>query len=108
VQSIASRLAELYPKDDKNWAVQVLPFKRALVRDINQALWILMGAVGFVIVIACANVAGLTLVRSASRRREIGVRLVLGANRWRVMRQLFIEGLLISFFGTVIGLLLAK
>jgi putative ABC transport system permease protein len=108
VQSIASRLAEVYPKDDKNWTVQVLPFKRALVRDVNQALWILMGAVGFVIVIACANVAGLTLVRSASRRREIGVRLALGANRWRVMRQLFIEGLLLSFFGTVIGLLLAK
>jgi putative ABC transport system permease protein len=108
VQSIASRLAELYPKDDKNWAAQILPFDRALVRDIDRALWILMGAVGFVIVIACANVAGLTLVRSASRRREIGVRLALGANRWRVMRQLLIEGLLLSFFGTAIGLLLAR
>jgi putative ABC transport system permease protein len=108
VQSITSRLAELYPKDDKNWTAQILPFDRALVRDIDQALWILMGAAGFVIVIACANVAGLTLVRSASRRREIGVRLALGANRWRVMRQLFIEGLLLSLFGTAIGLLLAR
>jgi putative ABC transport system permease protein len=108
VRSVASRLAELYPKDNKNWTVQILPFDQSLVRDINRALWILMGAAGFVIVIACANVAGLTLVRSASRRREIGVRLALGANRWRVMRQLFIEGLLLSVFGTAIGLLLAR
>jgi putative ABC transport system permease protein len=108
LQSITSRLAERYPKDDKNWTAQILPFDRALVRDIDRALWILMGAAGFVIVIACANVAGLTLVRSASRRREIGVRLALGANRWRVMRQLFIEGLLLSFFGATIGFLLAR
>src|SRR5262245_51913437 len=108
VLSITSRLAELYPKDDKNWTAQILPFDRALVRDIDRALWILMGAVGFVIVIACANVAGLTLVRSASRRREIGVRLALGASRWRVMRQLLIEGLLLSIVGTAIGLLLAR
>jgi putative ABC transport system permease protein len=108
LQSITSRLAEIYPKDDKNWTAQILPFDRALVRDIDQALWILMSAAGFVIIIACANVAGLTLVRSASRRREIGVKLALGANRWRIMRQLFIEGLLLSFCGSTLGFLLAR
>jgi predicted permease len=108
MQSIAGRLAELYPKDNKNWSVQILPFDRALVRDVDLALWILMGAVGFVIVIACANVAGLTLVRSASRRRELAVRLAVGANRWRLMRQLLVEGLLISAFGAAAGLLVAK
>jgi putative ABC transport system permease protein len=108
MQSIAASLAELYPKDNRKWTAQVLPLDRALVRDVTRALWVLMGAVGFVIVIACANVAGLTLVRSAARQREIGVRLALGANRWRVLRQLLIEGVLISISGTAVGLLLAR
>jgi putative ABC transport system permease protein len=108
MQSITGRLAELYSKDDKNWSVQTLPLNRALVRDVSRALWILMGAVGFVIVITCANVAGLTLVRSMSRGREVAVRLALGASGLRLARQLLVEGLLISFFGAVTGLLLAK
>jgi len=108
MQSIAGRLAEQYPKDDMNWTVQLLPFNRALVLDVDRALWILMGAVGFVIVITCANVAGLTLVRSMSRTREVAVRLALGANRWRLVRQLLVEALLISLFGAGAGLLVAK
>jgi predicted permease len=108
IQSIASRLSETYPKDNQGWNAQILAFDRALVRDVDRALWILMGAVGFVIVIACANVAGLTLVRSMSRNREAAVRLALGANRSRLVRQLLVEGLLISVAGTTMGLLLAK
>jgi len=108
MKAIAERLAQLYPKENRNWSADVLPFNRAIVQDIRQALWVLMGAVVFVIVIACANIAGLTLVHSASRRREIGVRLALGANRWRLIRQLFVEGLLVSVLGTAAGLLFAK
>src|SRR5207342_451482 len=65
LESIAVRLAELYPKENRNWSVIVMPLAQDLVRDVRQALWILMGAVTFVILIACANVAGLMLVRSA-------------------------------------------
>ena len=108
MQSVAKRLEELYPKDDRGWSIQVMPFDKAMVRDVREALWILMGAVAFVIVIACANVAGLILARSVSRRREVMTRLALGAHRWRIVRQLFVEGLLISLSGTVAGLLIAK
>ena len=107
MQSIAGRLEVLYPKDNRGWSAQVMPFEKAVVRDVSEALWILMGAVTFVIVIACANVAGLILARSVARRREVMTRLALGANRWRIVRQLFVEGLLISLFGTIAGLLVA-
>jgi len=107
MQSIARRLEDLYPKDNRGWSVQVMPFEKAMVRDVREALWILMGAVAFVIAIACANVGGLVLARSVSRRREVMTRLALGAHRWRIVRQLFVEGLLISLLGTVAGLLVA-
>jgi putative ABC transport system permease protein len=108
IESISEKLAELYPMEDRNWSARIIRFDQALVRDVQQALWILMGAVAFVIVIACANIAGLMLVRSAARRREIGVRFALGANRWRLVQQLFIEASLVSMTGAVAGLLLAK
>ena len=108
MQSIARRLEERYPKDNRGWSVQVIAFDKAMVRDVREALWVLMGAVAFVIAIACANVAGLVLARSVSRRREVMTRLALGAHRWRIVRQLFVEGLLISLLGTVAGLLVAR
>jgi predicted permease len=108
MQSIARLLEELYPRDNRGWSAQVVAFDKAMVRDVREALWILMGAVAFVIAIACANVAGLVLARSVSRRREVMTRLALGAHRWRIVRQLFVEGLLISLLGTAAGLLLAK
>jgi len=108
MRSIARRLEERYPKDNRGWSVQVIAFDKAMVRDVREALWVLMGAVAFVIAIACANVAGLVLARSVSRRREVMTRLALGAHRWRIVRQLFVEGLLISLLGTIAGLLLAR
>jgi len=108
LESVAGQLAKLYPKDNRNWSVLVVPIAQDLVRDVRQALWILMGAVGFVVLIACANVAGLMLVRSASRRREMAVRLALGAGRFRLIRQLLLEGALLSLASAAAGLLLAR
>jgi predicted permease len=108
MEALAARLGELYPNDNQGWSAQVMPLDRALVQDVRQALWILMGAVGFVIVIGCANVAGLTLARSTARRREVAVRLALGATRGRLVRQLFAEGLLLAALGAAAGLLIAR
>jgi predicted permease len=106
--AVAARLAQTYPKENENWSVEVVPLADAIVGDVRRPLWLLMGAVAFIVVIGCANVAGLVLVRSTARRRELGVRVALGASRARLVRQLLTEGLLVSIAGTAAGLLVAK
>lgn len=105
--AIAAQLATEYPKDNKGWGADVRPLREGMVGDVRPALLILLGAVGFVLAIACANVANLVMAKTVARRKEIALRSALGASRGRVLTQILVETLLMSVLGGAAGLVLA-
>jgi putative ABC transport system permease protein len=109
VERLAARLAQTYPNTNTNRKIAVWPIMRLLVEyETRQYLQMLLGAVLFVLMIACANVANLQFARATGRLREVAVRTALGASRWRVVGQLVTESVLLSLAGAALGLAVAK
>jgi len=107
ISATNARLGQAYPDTNKGWDVRLVALHDLLVREVKPSLLVLFGAVAFVLLIACANVANLLLARAASRQKEIAIRAAMGASRGRIIRQMMTESLLLSIIGGIGGALLS-
>jgi putative ABC transport system permease protein len=107
MNTISERLAQTYPDDDRGWGAVVNSLREETVGEVRPALLMMLGAVAFVLLIACANVANLILARTFARRKELAIRSAIGASRSRIVLQLLSESLLVSLCGGLLGLLAA-
>lgn len=105
--TIASRLSEVYPSENGGWTIKVNSLQREEVGDLRTSILLFLGAVGIVLLIACINISNLLLARTMARRKELAIRVALGAGRFQLVRQLLIESVLLSLVGGAAGLLLA-
>jgi putative ABC transport system permease protein len=103
LDAISKRLEDQYPDDDRGWGALALPLQEDVVSNVKPMLIVLFGAVGFVLLIACANIANLLLAKVLSRRKEIAIRTALGASRARLLQQILCETVLLSLIGAALG-----